>query len=82
MPLFPKVIAITVTIKESAFIRSYSKLHSETFTLPLYGGNKMHEAQDWKLLANCQHLKAGIDHYIRFKLWVKYYATQLQYSKH
>lgn len=50
--------------------------------LPLYGGNKMQDAWDWKLLANCQHLKAGIDHYIRSKLWVKNYTTQLLYSKH
>lgn len=42
----------------------------------------MHDAQDWKLLANCQHLEAGIHHYIRFKLGVKYCTTELQYSKH
>lgn len=40
----------------------------------------MQDAWDWKLLANCQHLKAGIDHYIRSKLWVKNYTTQLLYS--
>lgn len=56
------------TIKETAFTRSYSKVHGETFILPSYGGNKMHKAWDRKLLANCQHLKAGIDHYISFKL--------------
>jgi len=42
----------------------------------------MQEAWAWKLLANCQHLKAGIDRYIRFKLRVKYNTAQLQYSKH